>query len=106
MRVLRRLKGQHYNSPWHAWCGSAEQVRCNVQIKPPARNNSYEEEHQMVPCAPYKGAVCGGGPSCQPFRVMVAPAAQLMMDFHAHLSNSEVIGILGGSWDEQSLTVR
>ncbi len=60
----------------------------------------------MVPCMPYKGPICGGGPSCQPFRVVVAPAANLMMDFHAHLCTSEVIGILGGIWDPKSQVVR
>lgn len=77
-----------------------------LQIKPPARNSSYEEEHQMVPCALYRGPAGSGGRDCQPFRLMVTPAAQLMMDVHAHLSTSEIIGILGGFWDQQSQTVR
>ncbi len=60
----------------------------------------------MVPCTPYRNPPGGEGRDCQPFHVVVAPAAQLMMDFHAHLSTSEVIGILGGSWDPSSQTVR
>jgi len=46
------------------------------------------------------------GPGGQPFRVLVAPAAELMMDFHAHLSLSEVIGVLGGSWDADTRELR
>lgn len=58
----------------------------------------------MVPCTPYRGSP--GGPSAQPFRVAVHPHAQLMMDFHSHLSVTEVIGVLGGAWDADSRMLR
>ena len=75
------------------------------QIKPPANLLlSSEEEHQMVPCTAYRGSP--GGPSTQPFRVAVHPHAQLMMDFHSHLSATEVIGVLGGAWDADSRMLR
>ncbi|CAL8469922.1 g9464 [Coccomyxa elongata] len=90
----------------NGYSGDYVKSRPKRQIKPPARNSSYEEEHQMVPCTPYRNPPGGEGRDCQPFHVVVAPAAQLMMDFHAHLSTSEVIGILGGSWDHSSQTVR
>ena len=78
-----------------------------LQIKPPANLLlSSEEEHQMVPCAAYRGAPGSGGPMAQPFRVAVHPHAQLMMDFHSHLCASEVIGVLGGAWDEESRLLR
>jgi hypothetical protein len=67
---------------------------------------SGEEEHQMVPCAPYRGAPCSGGRDCQPFRVSAAPTAALLMDAHAHMSRAEVIGILGGSWDAEARHMR
>jgi protein MYSM1 len=41
----------------------------------------------------------GGEPGSQPFRVVVLPSAQLVMDTHAHLCTNEVIGYLGGDWD-------
>ena len=59
----------------------------------------------MVPCALYRGPVCSGA-AAQPFHIVVAPAAELIMDFHAHLSTCEVIGILGGTWDQESRTLR
>ncbi|KAK9843826.1 hypothetical protein WJX81_007876 [Elliptochloris bilobata] len=64
------------------------------------------DDHQMVPCEEYAGLPGSGAPGAQPFRVMVAPAAELMMDFHAHLSLSEVIGVLGGSWDAEESVLR
>ena len=50
----------------------------------------------------------GGEPGSQPFRVVVLPSAQLVMDTHAHLCTNEVIGYLGGDWDAKSrlVTVR
>ena len=44
-------------------------------------------------------------PGAQPFRVVVRPAAQLVMDTHAHLCTNEVIGYLGGAWDAAARVV-
>ncbi len=78
-----------------------------LQIKPPANLLlSSEEEHQMVPCTAYRGPPGSGGPMAQPFQVAVHPHAQLIMDFHSHLCASEVIGVLGGSWDADARLLR
>lgn len=42
----------------------------------------------------------------QPFSLYVSPAAELVMDFHAHLCQSEVIGVLAGVYDPTNRTVR
>ncbi|CAM9699408.1 unnamed protein product, partial [Phaeothamnion confervicola] len=39
------------------------------------------------------------GPAAQPFAVLVHPTAAFTCDFHAHLCDSEVIGILAGWYD-------
>ena len=44
--------------------------------------------HHMVDCPPYR---------LQPFHVTMSSAAQALMDFHAHLSECEVIGLLAGT---------
>lgn len=36
----------------------------------------------------------------QPFDIKVCPDATFMTDLHAHLSNSEIIGLLGGDFNE------
>ena len=46
-----------------------------------------------------------GEPGAQPFRVVVRPAAQLVMDTHAHLCTNEVIGYLSGAWDAAARVV-
>ncbi|XP_069107472.1 MPN domain-containing protein-like [Argopecten irradians] len=38
----------------------------------------------------------------QPFTVSMTTNASLLMDFHSHLTSSEVVGYLGGKWDQQS----
>jgi len=41
----------------------------------------------------------------QPFRVAVHPEAALICDFHAHLADSEIIGLLGGYWDRDNRVI-
>lgn len=78
------------------------------QARAPAHRSGMHtgDDHQMVQCEEFAGAPGSGEPGAQPFRVLVAPAAELMMDFHAHLSLSEVIGLLGGSWDAAMRVLR
>ena len=35
----------------------------------------------------------------QPFNVTMSSSAMAMIDIHAHLSTSEVVGYLAGQWD-------
>lgn len=56
----------------------------------------------------FVGSIGSGGAQSQPFTVQVAPEALLVMDFHAHLSSCEIIGLLGGTFNEadRSLSVQ
>ncbi|XP_040178470.1 MPN domain-containing protein-like [Rana temporaria] len=38
----------------------------------------------------------------QPFHVSICSNALLLLDFHSHLTQSEVAGYLGGQWDTNS----
>ncbi|KAJ8320924.1 hypothetical protein KUTeg_002511, partial [Tegillarca granosa] len=38
----------------------------------------------------------------QPFTVSIATNSLLLMDFHCHLTSSEVVGYLGGKWDPKT----
>lgn len=38
----------------------------------------------------------------QPFLVSITTSSVLLMDFHCHLTKTEVCGYLGGSWDLNS----
>lgn len=51
-----------------------------------------DDEHGLQPLEAYEAGR-------QPFAVRVAPAAQVLMDFHAHLCTNEVIGVLVGNWN-------
>eukprot|EP00887_Chlorella_sp_A99_P005114 scaffold25.g5114.t1 len=63
-----------------------------------------DDEHALQPLEAY---VPGppGAPGAQPFAVRVSPAVELLMDFHAHLSRHEVIGILAGTYDAASRSI-
>ena len=41
----------------------------------------------------------------QPFRIEVHPDVAFVCDFHAHLADSEIIGLLGGYWDRENRTI-
>jgi len=60
--------------------------------------------HEMRRFAP--SAAGSGAAGAQPFKLIVAPSALLIMDLHAHLCTNEVIGYLGGAWDPDSRTIR
>jgi proteasome lid subunit RPN8/RPN11 len=55
---------------------------------------------QMVTCEAYNKR------RTQPFKVTVTSGAELVMDFHAHLCSDEIIGFLGGVYDDDAKTLR
>ncbi|CAI5727431.1 unnamed protein product [Hyaloperonospora brassicae] len=72
------------------------------------------DPHTMVQCAAYRPKGCIDDPSSRsrggpmldpPFRVMVHPDAVFVADLHAHLATCEIIGFLGGKWDEALKTL-
>ena len=42
----------------------------------------------------------------QPYALLVSPAAEVVMDFHAHLHMNEVSGMLAGTFDPATRTIR
>jgi len=59
------------------------------------------QDLQMVTCSKYNGRS-----RKQPFEITITRAAELVMDFHAHLCSDEIIGFLGGVYDASSETLR
>ena len=57
-----------------------------------------------LPCE-FVGPIATGAPLSQPFSVTLSSEALLVMDFHAHLSTCEVIGLLGGQFDPISKAI-
>ncbi|XP_061183924.1 MPN domain-containing protein-like [Saccostrea echinata] len=60
------------------------------------------DPHTLVECESFKEL-----DKIQPFTVSIASNALLLMDFHCHLTSSEVVGYLGGKWNQntQHLTI-
>jgi len=54
-----------------------------------------DDERSLQPLEAY-------GPGEAPFMVRASPAAEIIMDYHAHLCMNEVIGILAGTWDRET----
>ncbi|GLC51247.1 hypothetical protein PLESTB_000482000 [Pleodorina starrii] len=57
------------------------------------------ESLQLVKPQEFMGVPGSGVARSQPFTVDMSSWALLAMDFHAHLSTYEVIGLLGGTWN-------
>lgn len=57
-----------------------------------------DDEHSLQPLEAYT-------PSDQPFQLKVSSIAEAVMDFHAHLSTNEVIGVLAGNWDPEKKVI-
>lgn len=72
------------------------------------------DPHTMVQCESYRSRddaeilnsrSRGSGSLEPPFQVQVHPDAVFVCDLHAHLATCEIIGFLGGRWDETSKTL-
>ncbi|GLI69161.1 hypothetical protein VaNZ11_013729, partial [Volvox africanus] len=57
------------------------------------------ESLQLLKPQEFMGPPGSGAPRSQPYTVDMSTWALLAMDFHAHLSTYEVIGLLGGTWN-------
>ena len=67
--------------------------------------SNLEAASDMLPCEQFRGQPCSSSGS-QPFRVCISPGEALLMDFHAHLSDNEIAGLLGGTWNSKIRLLR
>lgn len=59
------------------------------------KSTIFLDPFQLIDCSQY------GTHKQAPFTIQVSAQVLAMIDIHAHLSNSEVIGLLGGHFDEE-----
>ncbi|XP_018423473.1 PREDICTED: MPN domain-containing protein [Nanorana parkeri] len=78
--------------------------RCNqFDIRTPVRfstlgsRDSTRDPHTLVQLTSFMAIN-----KFQPFHVSICSNALLLLDFHSHLTQSEVVGYLGGQWDTNS----
>ena len=64
--------------------------------KRPSRNKSSYDPFLLVPCRKFLSA------SAVPFDVLIQSETLVVMDTHAHMSTTEVIGLLGGNYLHES----
>lgn len=62
------------------------------------KDASAYDPFRLVECGPASSEVV-------PFHVVMSTEAMVLMDVHAHLTNTEVIGLLGGRYDADTHTV-
>ncbi|KAK2140678.1 hypothetical protein LSH36_1280g00098 [Paralvinella palmiformis] len=68
--------------------------RFSVKHSTLGRKSQMHDPNTLVECTPF--AALG---KIQPFSLSISTNCMLLMDFHCHLTTSEVVGYLGGKWD-------
>ncbi|XP_030627540.1 histone H2A deubiquitinase MYSM1 [Chanos chanos] len=110
-----RTRKRRVRDMWGNWCDakdlegqtfehlSAEELalrreEMKRQPKPcklPKHRGVSVDPFQLIPCRVF------GEERQEPFKVIVCAEALVVMDMHAHVSLGEVIGLLGGDYDEE-----
>ncbi|ROL55550.1 Histone H2A deubiquitinase MYSM1 [Anabarilius grahami] len=67
--------------------------------KLPKQRGSFDP-FQLIPCKAF------GEEKQEPYRVIVCAEALIVMDIHAHVSMGEVIGLLGGTYEEEEKVLK
>ncbi|XP_056133349.1 histone H2A deubiquitinase MYSM1 [Lampris incognitus] len=65
-----------------------------------SRHKGSFDPFQLIPCRSF------GEDVQEPFQVIVCAEALLIMDMHAHVSRAEVIGLLGGAFNEEEKVLK
>ncbi|KAM9848665.1 histone H2A deubiquitinase MYSM1 [Aulostomus maculatus] len=114
-----RTRKRRVRDTWGNWCDakdlegqtfehlSAEELalrreELRKQLKP-CKSSRYRgslDPFQLIPCRSF------GGDVQEPFQVMVCAETLLIMDMHAHVSRGEVIGLLGGTFNEEEKVLK
>ncbi|XP_077441271.1 histone H2A deubiquitinase MYSM1 [Vanacampus margaritifer] len=110
-----RTRKRRVRDTWGNWCDakdlegqtyehlSAEELAMRRE-RPKAckmsRHRGSFDPFQLIPCR------CFGEDAQEPFRVIVCAETLLIMDMHAHVSRGEVIGLLGGIFNEEEKVLK
>ncbi|XP_078141873.1 histone H2A deubiquitinase MYSM1 [Centroberyx gerrardi] len=114
-----RTRKRRVRDTWGNWCDakdlegqtyehlSAEELalrreEMKKQPKPckMSRHRGSFDPFQLIPCRSF------GEDVQEPFQVIVCAEALLIMDMHAHVSRGEVIGLLGGAFNEEDKVLK
>ncbi|XP_026147160.1 histone H2A deubiquitinase MYSM1-like [Carassius auratus] len=68
--------------------------------KLPKQRGSLFDPFQLIPCKAF------GEETEEPYKVIVFAEALVVMDIHAHVSMGEVIGLLGGTYEEEEKVLK
>ncbi|XP_059369077.1 histone H2A deubiquitinase MYSM1 [Carassius carassius] len=68
--------------------------------KLPKQRGSLFDPFQLIPCKAF------GEETEEPYKVIVLAEALVVMDIHAHVSMGEVIGLLGGTYEEEEKVLK
>ncbi|XP_037105963.1 histone H2A deubiquitinase MYSM1 [Syngnathus acus] len=110
-----RTRKRRVRDTWGNWCDakdlegqtyehlSAEELamrRERTKVCKVSRHRGSFDPFQLIPCR------CFGEDAQEPFRVIVCAETLLIMDMHAHVSRGEVIGLLGGTFNEEEKVLK
>lgn len=67
---------------------------------------SYEEEEEPLDEYSFVEPEWWISEKAQPYRIVIDPLVPIILDIHSHLMHTEVIGLIGGVWDEKAKLLR
>ncbi|KAJ7383354.1 Myb-like, SWIRM and MPN domains 1 [Desmophyllum pertusum] len=93
---------QHLSSDQHDQQEGVPNERGSPSVprKRPSRSKPSYDPFLLVPCRKFPS------PSAVPFDVRIQSETLVVMDTHAHMSTTEVIGLLGGNYSHGSRTLK
>uniref|UniRef100_A0A8C1B0L8 Myb-like, SWIRM and MPN domain-containing protein 1 n=1 Tax=Cyprinus carpio carpio TaxID=630221 RepID=A0A8C1B0L8_CYPCA len=106
-----RTRKRRIRDMWGNWCDvkdlegqTYEVLNPNLQffleLKPLQERFSLIDPFQLIPCKAF------GEETEEPYKVIVCAEALVVMDIHAHVSMGEVIGLLGGAYEEEEKVLK
>lgn len=90
------LEPTNSNKPQVRRCNQFD-IRTPVRFSTLGSRDSARDPHTLVHLTSFMAIN-----KFQPFHVSICSNALLLLDFHSHLTQSEVVGYLGGQWDTNS----
>ncbi|XP_063311999.1 MPN domain-containing protein isoform X3 [Pelobates fuscus] len=100
--VVRKPQGKGGVEHGQAQRSSLCEMRIPVKYATLGSRDSARDPHTLVEVTSFTAIN-----KFQPFHVAISSNSLLLLDFHSHLTKSEVVGYLGGQWDtnNQMLTI-
>ncbi|KAI9102639.1 hypothetical protein DFS34DRAFT_647198 [Phlyctochytrium arcticum] len=79
--------------------GKTDYARNRPKRESRTKRQYAESVYDLKPCVPFRNKPGDGQPGSQPYKLVVSRQAIAVMDLHSHLLDTEIVGLLAGTYD-------